>query len=129
MQLRPMLMSDADFLLDMKNYPETRRYSFVSKEEIKYDDHINFLKENIHQFKVIVIETFCYGIVRVQNKEISIWIDRKFWGKGIATSIFEQCEKGTLAKVVNGNIGSIKALVRAGFELIEHKDNYYILQK
>lgn len=136
MNLRPMLMDDADFLLSLKNMPETRRYSIVSKEEIKRENHLEYLKENLEYFQVIqdsqhggsVITPV--GVVRIKDNEISLWLHRDWWGNGIATWIIRLVsEKGMTAKIVNGNIGSLKAFINAGFKPISYQDNYYIFQK
>jgi len=128
-------MEDADFMLMLKNYPETRQFAIQSHEEIKREDHIAWLEKNKQFFHVIeslnidfVVKRF--GAFRIQDNEISIWIDRQYWGNQVATRVISQVsEKGMIAKIVNGNVGSFKAFVRAGFVPVNYKDNYYILRK
>jgi len=137
MYLRPMVMSDAEKMLEWKNYPETRQFAIQSHDEIKLEDHLKWLEKNIQHFQIIELVEERVGAIRILNGEISIWIDRKWWGKGVATIALKRIsESGMFAKIVNGNIGSFKAFIRAGFEPFtyvnshyDYKDYHYILQK
>ena len=130
MNLRPLTMADADFLLELKNYSETRKFAIASHDEIKKEDHYKWLENNIQYFQVIENYGVSLGVIRIKNNEISIWINKKIWGKRVASDILKEIsERGMTAKIVNGNIGSFKAFVRAGFKPIDYKENYYILKK
>jgi len=121
MTLRPMEMKDADFILSLKNYMETRAFAIVTHGEIKKEDHYKYLEDNIQYFQVIEFSVDeRAGVIRIKDNEISIWIDRKFWGKGIASFILEQCEKGCTAKIVEGNIFSMRAFINAGFKPVSY---------
>lgn len=128
---RPMTMEDSDFMLELKNYPETRAYAIVTHEEIKKEDHEKWLAKNFLFFFVIMRGEERIGVVRIFGGEISIWLDRKFWGLGIATSVIKAvAKKGNTAKIVDGNVASFKAFVRSGFVPVAHSmvDKYYLLQ-
>lgn len=132
--LRPMTLADADKMLTWKNYEETRNFAIATHDEIKKEDHIKWLEKNIQHFQIISdAYEFGEGIagaIRVHDNEISLWVDRQFRNKGIATKVIRMVsQQGNIAKIVNGNIGSFKAFVRAGFEPFEFKDNYYTLRK
>lgn len=134
--LRPMVMADANQMLVWKNYKETREFAIQSHDEIKIEDHLNWLEKNIQHFQVISdAYEFGEGIagaVRVHDGEVSIWIDRAFRNKGIATKVIRMvAQQGNIAKIVNGNIGSFKAFVRAGFEPFGYneEDKFYTLWK
>lgn len=134
MKLRPMTMDDADFMLELKNYPETRRFAIQTTDEIKLIDHLKYIEKNIMFFRTIDGPNDRIGVVRVFANEISIWINRKYWGLGIATQIIKAVTKdkeGMFAKIVNGNIASFRAFAKAGFIPVgySHVDKYYILQK
>lgn len=126
-----MTMADADKMLEWKNYPETRQFAIKSDLMILREDHLKWLEQHVQEFKVIVSETKNpVGAVRVHEKEISIWIDRNYWGKGIATkTINTVAEKGHWARIVDGNVGSFRAFTKAGFYPVFHAENYYILRK
>jgi RimJ/RimL family protein N-acetyltransferase len=130
MKLRPMVMSDLDKMLELKNYPETRQFAIATHEEIKPQDHYKWMEDNIQYFQAIMDGEKMAGALRIKDYEISIWVDREFWNKGIATYILQFVSKrGMTAKIVNGNVGSFRAFVRAGFEPISYQDNYYTLKK
>ena len=130
MRLRPMEMSDADFMLTLKNYEETRRFSIASHEEIKREEHLKYLEENIQYFQTICDGEKNIGAIRILDEEISIWIDKEFWNKGIATYILQHVSKrGMTAIILPENIGSMRAFIRAGFEPIEYCHAYYTFKK
>jgi len=130
MNYRPLTMDDADFMLKLKNDPQTRQFAIQSHEEIKREDHIVWLEKNKQFFNIIEFVDKRVGAIRIEGNEVSIWIDKEFWGKRVATTALMQVtDIGQVAKIVNGNIASFKAFVRAGFVPVEYKDNYYILRK
>lgn len=131
MKLRPMTMADADKLLEFKNYDETRMFAIATQEEIKKEDHYKWLQENIDHFQIMYDkECDVCGAVRIQDQEISVWVDRGFWKRGIATYILQHVSKrGMTAKIVSANIASMRAFIRAGFEPKSFQDGYYIYQK
>lgn len=144
---RPMTMDDADFMLELKNYEETRDFAIFSHDVVKREDHIKFLEKNVDQFRVIFeppdtstniklmnegieIATRSVGAFRINGLEVSIWISRRFRGKQIALKTLNQIKfKGMIARIVDGNIASMRTFVKAGFIPKDHKDNYYILEK
>lgn len=130
MILRPMVMSDADKMLELKNYPETRLFSITTKAEIQKEAHYRWLENNLQYFQVIELTDKTVGAIRIHNTEISIWIEKRYWGMGVATEIIKRvAQPGMMAKVVNGNVGSFKAFVRAGFVPASYLENYYVLLK
>ncbi len=136
MTIRQMTMKDADRMLEWKNYPETRKFAIKTHEEIKREDHFKWLEDNIQFFHVVEFDLdlkgkVLAGAVRLeQSGEVSIWIDRAFWGQGVATEILKRATiAGSTAKIVNGNIASFRAFVKAGFIPKDYIDNYYILEK
>jgi len=135
MNIRPMNMNDAEKMLEWKNYPETRQFSIKSHDEIKLEDHLKWLEDNVKYFKIIEFQvtalhkTIMAGAIRLQDGEVSIWIDRAFRNKGVATNaIKEVAPCGGYAKIVDGNVGSLRAFIKAGFLPVKHIDNYYLLQ-
>jgi hypothetical protein len=133
MNLRPMTLADADFMLTLKNYPETREFAILSHDEIKRDDHCKWLKNNVQFFQVIEdIFDGCavikLGAIRVQDDEISIWVSRENRNERVATDILKLVSySGMKAKIVQGNIASLRAFIAAGFSPVEFIDNKYYL--
>ncbi len=109
MKLRPLTMADADFMLKLKNYEETRQFAIASHEAIDAEDHYRWLEKNLEYFQIIHDEEKSIGAIRIQDLEISIWVDKEFWGLGIATYILQHVsERGLTAKIVEGNVASMK---------------------
>lgn len=130
MILRPMTMADADKMLEWKNYPETRMFSIVSKEEIKKEDHYKYLEANLQYFQIIESHMDIVGAVRVHDNEISIWIDRTHWGKGIASTVIKMVSNsGSTAKIAQGNFASMSAFARNGFIPISYYDGVFTFKK
>lgn len=131
MQLRPMTMDDADFMLSLKNDPDTRNFALLTSEVIKREDHIKFLEKNIDQFQVIEDNGAKAGALRVQDNEISIWLDKDFRGRGLASKAIKRSKYvGMKAKIVCGNIKSLQAFIGEGFfpvEFIHAPVPHYIL--
>lgn len=122
-----MVMSDCDKMYEWKNYSETREFSIRSKKEIPYAEHIKWLEQNMQYFQVI---GNMQGAIRIQNNEISIWIDRNHRGLGIASWVLEEVsEEGMTAKIVDGNISSMRAFINAGFKPVSYQNGYYIFKK
>ena len=129
MNLRPMTMADADFMLQLKNYPETRTFAIASHDEIKKEDHYKWLENNLQYFQVIQDVT-PLGVIRIQDDEISIWVDKLYWRKGIASYILNKVAKeGMIARIVDGNVASMLAFINADFKPFHHEKNYYIMKK
>ena len=119
MKLRPMKMSDAMLMLEWKNYPETRKFAIVSSRKIKLQDHLRWLPKNLKYFKIIEEDGIALGAIRVENREISIWIDRALWNLGYAKMAIKRvARKGYRAKIVNDNKASIAAFKACGFKQV-----------
>ena len=63
-----------------------------------------------------------------ENMEVTYWIGRKFWGKGLATQALKRMlhlvvTRPIFARAAADNIGSIKVLQKCGFKIIgKNKD-------
>lgn len=128
--LKPMTMEDADKMLEWKNYIETRQFAILAHYEIKRADHIRWLKQNIHYFQTIYYNGERSGAIRLQEKEVSIWVDRQFRGRGIAVKAIKRVShKGFTAKIVAGNLASMRCFIKCGYEPISYQHGYYIFKK
>jgi RimJ/RimL family protein N-acetyltransferase len=140
-----MTMADADLMLEWKNYPETRNFSIISQEPIKKEDHYKWLELHLQYFQIIhdsitlnVDDKGATGIVgpvgaiRIQDNEISIWVAKECWKHGIASKVLKQVSKeGMTAKIVDGNIASMRSFLSAGFKPIDYHPilGYYTFKK
>ncbi len=124
-------MDDADFMLGLKNDPDTRRFAILTQDEIKREDHIRWLENNVHEFQIIESDFgSSKGAIRMHENEISIWLGKEFRGQGIALKMINSVKRrGTIAKIVSGNIASMRAFSKARFLPKEYVDNkYYIYE-
>lgn len=128
--LRPATMKDADLLLGWKNDFEVRKWSIVSLSKIKREDHLKWLKKNLD--KISIIEEYGYpcGDIRVDDGEVAIKLEENFRGRGLGSKALKCVLLGRnklMAKIVDGNVSSMRLFLKNGFEVVDHKDDYYIL--
>lgn len=129
-KLRPMTMEDAPLMLKWKNYPETRKFAILSHDKIPLDKHLKWLAKNLKYFQVIEFNKKIAGAIRVQDKEVSIWLDRSMRGKGIATQAVDAVSKnGYIAKIVTGNIPSMRVFITCGYSPVSFGGGHYIFKK
>ena len=61
------------------------------------------------------------GFLRIDDQpEVTYWVDRTLWGKGIATAalqilLAETAERPLYARAASDNVGSLRVLEKAGF--------------
>ncbi len=129
-----MTMDDADFMLSLKNDPDTRFFSLLTSQEIKREDHIKFLEKNIQYFTVMVTGNDTrVGAFRIQDNEVSVWVDKNYRKQRFAYfALLEVVKPGMKAKVVIENLPSMRLFFKLGFMPIGFKQvplDHYILQK
>ncbi|AVT30355.1 GNAT family N-acetyltransferase [Plantactinospora sp. BC1] len=130
--LRPIEDSDLDALFEQMRDPESvRMAAFVAEDP---DDRTAF---DVHMAKVRTSPEVTTRAVTVDGRlvgsiasfvvngdtEVTYWIDRSFWGQGIAgralALLLESVRARPLfARAASDNVKSIKVLRRAGFEVI-----------
>ena len=87
----------------------------------KYTKHLN--DPTINMQTILVDKTIVGSIAKFEmegNTEITYWIDRKFWGKGIATTALKhfltiENTRPIFGRVAFDNLGSQKVLEKCGF--------------
>src|SRR5690606_21625035 len=67
--------------------------------------------------------------VMFDENEVSYWIGREHWGRGIATQALrlflqEYTERPLGARAVKGNIGSVRVLQKCGFRLVGEERSF-----
>ena len=129
MRLRKATMKDADFLLRLKNDPEMRRFAVVTHKKIERKNHINWLQDHFYEIWIIINKEKRAGMFRISiDKEVSINLSPKSRGKGIGSKVLKKCPKGVWAKIVNGNVASMRLFLNNGFKIVDYKENYYVLK-
>jgi RimJ/RimL family protein N-acetyltransferase len=128
--LRPLVDSDADALFRMMQDPESvRMAAFTPKDptdRARFDAHLARIRTDpAITNRVITYDGEIAGsiaaFVMEGDTEITYWIDRALWGRGIAGQALEMLLKivtvrPLYARVASDNIGSLKVLSKAGFQ-------------
>lgn len=130
-QLRLVTRDDLPIFFEQQLDPEANwMAAFTAKDptdRVAYDAHM----EKVLADQGITIRTILYdgqvaGSVLCHSwdgqPELSYWLGKEFWGKGIATqalALFLQvlATRPLTARVVKDNIASIRVLEKNGFEL------------
>ncbi|MEV1330356.1 GNAT family N-acetyltransferase [Micromonospora costi] len=136
--LRPIDDSDLDALFEQRRDPESvRMAAFVAEDP---DDRATF---DVHMAKVRTSPGVTTRAVPVDGRlvgsiasfvvdgdtEVTYWIDRSFWGQGIASRalalLLESVRVRPLfARAASDNAGSLTVLQRAGFEVVGTEISY-----
>lgn len=128
-----MTIDDADFMLLLKNYPETRQFSIKGKSEVSIGRHHQYLVTdgNMQYHRMIINDAgVALGSIRIKDNEVAIWIDMLWWKHGIATWVLQHhAESGMTAKIVEGNIASMRCFIRAGFLPIYRKEPETVVEQ
>jgi len=131
--VRKATMADAENLLKWKNDPIMRKYSIVTHKKIKMADHLKWLRKHLDEIYIIGED---FGDVRVSDGEIAIKLAPEHRGKGYGLQALQAMDrryKGLTAKIVDGNVASMRLFIKNKYSPVEHKVTngigYYILKK
>lgn len=127
--LRRTEKSDLDFLFQFQLDPEGNFLAAfmptdANNKEAYVKKFSKFLADSTINMQTILIEDIIVGSIakfELESKaEITYWIDRSFWGRGIGSSalkVFLSIEKmrPIFARVAFDNVGSQKILEKCGF--------------
>lgn len=131
-QYRPARFTDASDLFEIKNDPDVRRFSIVTKEKIKWENHLTWLmtrlKDKNTNIYCIMYKGIVLGDVRLDlwadQIEVSIRLRPEARGQGVgtksvrhATEYAVKIAKGRsiTAKIYATNIPSMRTFKRVGF--------------
>lgn len=104
-----------------------------SDKQTYFEKYTNLLSDHTVNMKTIFLNSEIVGnIAKFEmegNTEITYWIDKASWGKGIATLALSQFLKIEKRRPIYGrvafvNFGSIKVLERCGFTKIGTETNF-----
>ena len=126
-------MEDALLLLNLKN-DSLVRGNAIKKKEITLEEHLEWFIDRLDDPKIelwLIFEVGRFaGDIRIEGNEISIRIAKQFRGKGLGgRAVRKFSKKGQIAKIVNGNVASMRIFVENGFNFIDFKDGVYTLKK
>lgn len=120
MKLRAATVEDARLLFDWRNEPLTRAMS-VKTEPILWEAHLQWLSARLARpepgLYIFEDDKSPYGMLRIDDDEISYSVDQKFRGKGLATRMLMLARHHfgpKHARIKRGNEASAKAATKAG---------------
>ncbi|MEZ3180546.1 GNAT family N-acetyltransferase [Streptomyces pimonensis] len=129
--LRPVHDSDLPVLYRQLNDPEALRMAAFTPEDPADRDRFDAHWAHLRSSPGIVVRTVLgdgdvvghasvYG--EAGEREVTYWVDRAHWGKGIATAalralLAEVGERPLYARVAADNAASRRVLERCGFEV------------
>lgn len=142
---RRATMLDAPDLLRWKNDPDTRMFSIVSHDEVTQERHATWMEwalgsPNVRIYIIEVDGRPCGDVrceVHANYVEIAVKIDSDFRGHGIGAYAVNQIGKiaqdefrrKLIAKIVYGNVASMRLFENCGYRVMSHGEDYYILSK
>ncbi len=128
-QLRPTTVADLDILFEFQLDPEGRHLAaFMSQDSTNKEAYLakytRLLDDPTVNNQTIMADSVIAGsiakFIMEGDAEITYWIDREFWGKGIATTALKDFLKAETTRPIFGrvafdNFGSQKVLEKNGF--------------
>ncbi len=131
-KLRPTEISDLDILFQFQLDKEGGYLAaFMPKnptDKAAYiDKYTKLLSDTTVNNQTIILDNIIVGsiakFIMDGNTEITYWIDRKFWGQGIATQALKkllanETIRPIIGRVAFDNFGSQKVLEKCGFDKV-----------
>lgn len=132
MTLRPMTADDLPALFRNMQDPESARMAaFLGNDAGDLDKYLvkwtRLLNDpSIHSFSCVEdgsVVGMVSSFVMEGEREVTYWIARSHWGRGIATAALRHllahvAERPVFARAASDNAGSIRVLLKCGFRAI-----------
>ena len=130
--LRPIDDSDLDALFEQMRDPESvRMAAFTAEDQTDRRAFLNRISrlraDTSVSHRVIDVDGAIAGTIgffRIDDQpEVTYWVDRTHWGKGIASAalqilLAETAERPLYARAASDNVGSLRVLEKAGFRRV-----------
>jgi RimJ/RimL family protein N-acetyltransferase len=130
--LRDIIVSDLDVFFDNEQDPTANHMAAFTRknpsDRAAFDAHWAKIRANPTVInKTILVDGQVAGSVAKfemeGDAEVTYWIGKTYWGKGVATEALRQLLKIFTARPVHGraakdNLGSIRVLEKCGFKII-----------
>jgi RimJ/RimL family protein N-acetyltransferase len=130
--LRPLEDRDLDAIYRQVTDPESiRMAAFTAGDQTDrraFLDRMSRLRaDTTVSYRVIDVDGAIAGTIgsfRVDDRpEVTFWVDRTLWGKGIASAalqvlLAETAERPLFARAASDNAGSLRVLEKAGFRRV-----------
>ena len=130
--LRPLEDSDLDVIYEQVTDPESIRMAAFTPED--QTDRVAFLNRTSRlrsdtsvSHRVIDVDGVVAGTIgsfRIDGQlEVTYWVDRTQWGKGIASAalqivLSETAARPVYARAASDNVASLRVLEKAGFRRV-----------
>ena len=130
--LRPLEDRDLDTIYQLVTDPESvRMAAFTAEDQTDRRAFLNRMSrlraDTSVSYRVIDVDGSIAGTIasfRIDNQpEVTYWVDRTQWGKGIASAalqilLAETAERPLDARAASDNVGSLRVLEKAGFRRV-----------
>jgi RimJ/RimL family protein N-acetyltransferase len=130
--LRPLEDRDLDTIYRQVTDPESiRMAAFTAEDQTDRSAFLNRMAriraDTSASNRVIEVDGAVAGTIasfRIDDQlEVTYWVDRTFWGKGVASAalqllLAETAERPLYARAASDNLGSLRVLEKAGFRPI-----------
>jgi len=136
--LRPVVDDDLPALFDQQRDPVANHQAAFTAEDP--DDRVAFTAHwaRIRNDESVVIRAIVAdgrlagSVLRYEDEgrpEVSYWIDRELWGRGIATAALtafldEVSDRPIFARIAHDNAGSLRVLQKCGFAVVGEDRGY-----
>jgi RimJ/RimL family protein N-acetyltransferase len=130
--LRPLEDRDLDTIYQQVTDPESvRMAAFTAEDQTDRRAFLNRMSrlrtDTSVSYRVIDVDGAIAGAIgsfRIDDQlEVTYWVDRAQWGKGIASAalqilLAETAERPLYARAASDNVGSLRVLEKAGFRRV-----------
>ena len=131
--LRPIEATDLDAIFEQMRDPESVRMAAFTAQDpndrTAFDAHMRKIMSSAENtLQAIIFDSRFVGTIGSYPSEgateVTYWIDRPYWGQGIATRALGLLLDGITARpvrarVASDNAGSLRVLQKAGFRPID----------
>ncbi|MDQ1020578.1 GNAT family N-acetyltransferase [Streptomyces afghaniensis] len=136
-ELREVHDSDLPVFFRQMNDPEALHMAaFVPKDPADrdaFDAHWAKIRSSSDVVRTVLADGDVVGSAAVYGvpgeREVTYWVDRAYWGKGIATAalralLTEVPERPLYARAASDNAGSLRVLEKCGFRAVATASGY-----
>lgn len=129
--LRPVHDSDLPVFFRQSNDPESLHMAAFTpadpSDRAAFDAHWARIRSSADVLRTVLADGDVVGSAAVYGKpgerEVTYWIDRAYWGKGIATAalralLAEVPDRPLYARAASDNAGSLRVLDKCGFRAV-----------
>ncbi|HET6858501.1 MAG TPA: GNAT family N-acetyltransferase [Streptomyces sp.] len=135
--LREVRPSDLPLFFEQTQDPESVRMAAFTSEDpsnrARFDAHWVRILDSDVVVRTVLADGAVAGSAAVygplEEREVTFWIDREFWGRGVATAALRALlalvpERPLLGRAAADNAGSIRVMEKCGFTVAGRDRTY-----